>query len=127
MPSERHDRPRPRPAQLLRKSLCWYNFYDTVIKVVSWTFFYFLGYLAVERVTVGMETIICCLGLFFIYKVKLLSSSVLLPSGKFYKARITQRNVLLLCSHLSRILHLLSENTSPLYSGVFREYILTVI
>lgn len=73
-----------------------------------------------------METIICCLGLFFIYKVELLSSSVLLPSGKFYKARITQLNVLL-CSHLSRIPHLLFENTSPLYSGVFRVYILTVI
>lgn len=74
-----------------------------------------------------METVICSMGLFFIYKVELLSSSVLLPSGKFYKPQITQFNVPLLCGQLSRIPHLLSENTSPLYSGVFRLYILTVI
>lgn len=96
-------RPRPTPAQLLGKSLCWYNFYDTETKVVSWNqlkldFFhlfllsrilFFFFFKAVERVRVGMVTLVCYLDLFFIYKLEVLSNFVLLPSSKFYKAQVT--------------------------------------
>lgn len=54
-----------------------------------------------------METIVCYLDLFFIYKLELLSSFVFLPSNKFYKAQVTQLNLLSLWGGPSRIPHLL--------------------
>lgn len=65
-----------------------------------------------------METVVCYLDLYFICQLELLSSFVLLPSSKFYKAKVTQLNLLSLLGNLSRI-------TSPF--GRLRIGVLTAI